>query len=596
MKLLVYARHDLVDHTLRREDSALLLEGSWPSNASSGLHRSLDEAIDGRFDWIDRQAADWAESLAGNDPPRHEAGSPAAGISAAYLNALALRYYLVKLLRPLAYFTEVQPLRPGDHVELIAAAGRDQDYAEVLCRQCRAAEAYYRVRWIQKKQPCPGGLPSNALWRRWAARLSRYFRPSPDRRGSHRRVVLCGNPRVLDPVCRELLTRGCNLGWLYDRFAVKSWLRWQAVGIEQLVCDSSLGQDNRLSAAVPEQLAFRGVNLAGPIRRWLADRVASQGPRQTRLVEQIDAHFRRVHPDALVLDEDATPLARAAVAVARQYGVRSLVVQHGVPCCRFGFALPAADRVLVWGRPSARRLIDWGVPAGQIGITGSPACEGLRHKLSRVRRRGAPRHQGGKPPRILLLTTVPPRDDRPDAVALHLTRRTYSEMLRMAFAVVARMEGAELIVKLHPRSPDDPVARAVRADFPSLRSRVVSRGPLEKWLAGVDCVLSCGSTAGVEASLAGVPVIQLAPPGASDSLPHEQWGLSGTAYSETDLDQLLARVLGQEWRPASGPDPDVFAEFDEPAAARIAREVLAPAAEPEAVHADNRRREPLAAA
>jgi hypothetical protein len=211
--------------------------------------------------------------------------------------------------------------------------------------------------------------------------------------------------------------------------------------------------------------------------------------------EQIDAHFRRVRPDTILLDEDATPLARAAVAVGRHFGAASLVVQHGAPCCRFGFAPLAADRILVWGRSSRRQLIRWGVSPEQIRITGSP-----RHDRLWAMFRGARRHAArtgslprkpGTPLRVLLLATMPPSDHRPDAVAFHLTSRTYGEMLRRAFSVLAGMPRIRLTVKLHPRAGDDPIARAeldpprpVLVDPQAAAARVVEAldrdlGPLE---------------------------------------------------------------------------------------------------------------------
>ena len=131
VKLLAYARHELLDRTpppTGAPDVRLLLEGSWRPGgttaapggtggltASVALRQSLDETIDARFDWIDQQAADFAEQFGGADPERFRrqhvtlcANSPA------YLNALALRYYLVKLIRPLAYLCDVQSLGPGD--------------------------------------------------------------------------------------------------------------------------------------------------------------------------------------------------------------------------------------------------------------------------------------------------------------------------------------------------------------------------------------------------------------------------------------------------------------------------------------------------
>ena len=582
MKLQIFARRDLIERRPKGEEPAVLLEGSWDSGATSPVHGSLDDAIDGRFDWIDRLAADWAEATAEADTPCCIDGSRPDGISAAYLNALGLRYYLVKLLRVVTYFTELRPLRPGECVELTAAAERDDDYGQLISQLCLAAGARCHVRWITQKSPRDDHSPPLAFWRRCVERISRVWRPVADRGLGRPRVVLCGNPRLLDPICRKLLERRCNLWWLYDRFAVKSWFRWQAAGVGQLVCNAGLGRANGFrtpsAAIVPAGgFRFRGVDLAAPIANWLARRVATRGPRQTRMIEQIDAHFRNVRPDALVLDEDATPLARAAVAVGRRYGVRSLVVQHGVPCCRFGFAPLAADRILVWGRSSQRQLIDWGVPPQRISMTGSPQHD---HLFAKKLAREDDAHAPSRPPRILLLATVPPRDERPDAVALHLTGRTYAEMLRLAFRVVAGIDGVELIVKLHPRTADDPAVRSLRAELPGLRSRVVRRGSLEKCLDGIDCVLSCGSSAGVEATIWGVPVIQLVPPGAGEFLPHESWGTTGTARDEKGLQRLLARVLVEGWRPAAGPDPNVLANHDRPAAARIAEEILATASTP----------------
>ena len=57
MRTLVYARHRLVDPSLDAHAAALLLEGSWPGQSSTVWRTSLDDAIDGRFEWIDLQAS-----------------------------------------------------------------------------------------------------------------------------------------------------------------------------------------------------------------------------------------------------------------------------------------------------------------------------------------------------------------------------------------------------------------------------------------------------------------------------------------------------------------------------------------------------------
>jgi hypothetical protein len=583
MTLRIVARPSLADAFPEASPRPLLLEGSWPDGGPS-----LDDAIDARFQWIDAAAAYWADCL---DALQDEAGMAQPSTNAAWLNALALRYYLVKLLRPVAYFSEVRRLSAADRVVLVVEWQRDQDYADLVVQLCNQADCACEIRWVDRPLPPVAAFPANRPWRRLAGRASRWLEPCAGDEAAPR-VVLCGNPRLLNPVCESLVRRGCRPWWLYDRFAIGSWLQWRPRGVGQLWCNSSLGGETRLSLPKVERVECRGVDLASPLRRWLAERLEACGPRQTRILQEIDQHFARLRPQTLVLDEDATPLARAAVAVARRYGASSFVVQHGVPCCRFGFAPLAADRIFVWGQSSADQLQRWAVPPEQIEQTGAPRHDrlstvgvSLRETLFRLvgislremcfRSRSERPTVKGSSPRILLLATTPPRDDRPDAVEFHLTRRSYADLLQTAISAVASIPKARLVVKLHPRAPKDPRLERLLAKQPQLRHKIVRRGPLDKWLKNVDCVLSCGSSAGVEATLAGVPVIQLLPDGSGAVLPHDAWGMQGTARNAAELRQLLDRLLRGDCRMPPAGNPRVFGDLGQSAAERIVDVVLA---------------------
>jgi len=557
VKLLVVARAELIEDI--EYDGALLLEGSWPEDAPFASHWSLDEAIDADFEWID------SHSRGGNDALD--------GISPAYLNALGLRYYLVKLIRVATYFSDVQPLNPRDSVILKVDDG-DEDYIRLFNEICNAAEADLTVCRVQGEKPAMPELPPNRPWRRLmasgcrlASRVVRLVRAKRRLTSSAPRVVLCGNPRLLQPVCDELIRRGCRVFWLCDRFGVKQWLGGP---VEQLTCDSSLGRRNRLRIHTRDRIEFRGVNIAGPIRGWLRDRMAMHGARQTRMVERIERHFNRIDADAIILDEDATPLARAAVAVARRHGCRSFVVQHGAPCCRFGFSPLAADRILAWGGSSRQTLTEWGVSRDRISEVGSPQMD----RAFRDSWRFASSDRVRRSPRILMLATTPPRDRRPDAVALQLASEAYRRMLKTAFSTLAGIDGARLIVKLHPRCPRDPMIEQALAEFPDLDVTLVGEGCLEEMFKQTDCVLSCCSSAGVEAAALGVPVIQLEPPGAADILPHEQWNLIGSVRNTRQLQQLLIRVLLEGERPNPHETTKVFANTNGSAAEAVVDRVL----------------------
>lgn len=615
--------------------SVVLLEGSWPPETPGCLRRSLDDSIDGRCEWIDVLAVELAEELREIDAWDERATGGSALYSSAELNALSLRYYLVKLARIVAYFTDISPLQYGDELEVVLAAGKDEYLADLFQELAAAMEIECCITWCENGEDRSNSqgrdaknFPKNGRWRRLGGRLARLLEPDKNIASPQRRVVLCGNPRILDPLAEELLRQGCRLWWLYDRFAVTSWLRWRPRGVGQLFCDSSMGGKNRLMANLPEKLDCLGVNLAPAVGRWMAARIEQQGRRQTRAVREINSHFRRIRPHRLVLSEDATPFARAAVGVASLRGVRSFVLQHGVPGCRFGFAPLAADHFLAWGNSSKQQLVDWGIFAQQITVTGSPQHDGSFRRTQSAGQQstqilwgkaaratgllkslaaaepsgktaiaaarqlitadvggrpmaspdnplGTPVLRSARSAKILLLATTPPRDSRPDAVALHFNPTTHAQMLRISLAAVAKIENASLEIKLHPRAADDPILRRLLTEYKSLRVKLTRRTPLQKCVARADCVLSCMSSAGVEAAAAGVPVIQILPQGSADVMPHDHWGLLGSARTQEELDRLLAKILMEGWKSPGTVDEDVFAMPEPGATAAAARAILA---------------------
>lgn len=534
----VFTRYNLVDGNDSPDDE-LLLEGSWPRDKNRPGRWSLDDAIDARFIWIDQTAMELAE----------RAGSSSLGLGFAYINALALRYYLVKLLRVIAFFQDVQPLKEGGRLTLHAAGG-DEDYVE-LFQQLAAAQGLKLI--IRRRQTTSAPMAAarrQPPWRHWAARASQRRRWPPGADGNTApRVVLCGNPHVLNPVCAELLSRGARVGWLYERFAVRSWWRWRTAGVEQLICETGRrGKSSFSDVACNEPLMVEGVDLTRPVNHWLAWRAREAGEHQSLLVEQVETHFRRVRPTAIILDEDATPLKRIAVALGRSYGAASILVQHGAPCGPFGFLPLAADRIAVWGDVASRQLRRWGLSLDRIHTAGWPKIKNVSAS-STVGRPSRPSNAK----RFLLLATMPPRDKRPDNVEFHLTSGNYRRMLDMVYQVLRRIDGAKLTIKLHPRDartttwpfPPEPVAAA---DGRGLPIKIVRTSNLSKLIAQSDCVLSCASTAGIEAALAGAPVVQLLPDGSGNILPAGDWGLLGSARNVDELTRLVDEALSRGWR------------------------------------------------
>jgi hypothetical protein len=539
----IFARHELVRPILLSVEPALLLEGSWPVESTGPSRWSLDEWIDLRHAWIDDEASRLAAVAS-----RGSSGE----ITLAYLNVLPLRYYLVKLLRVVAAFKRPE-LLDAVSVELHLTRGRDEDYADIIADLTERSACKLQIHWHEGVPARKNFPPRNAFWRRLAARLHQWQqrRVLQHRDGDCRNVVLCGNPRILNPVCAELVRRGTRTWWLYDRFAVGTWRQWRHANVGQLICNSSAGRSHLFSDGYSHaRLASRHVDLTRPVDRWLNRLAGEVGAAQSRLLEQINLHFEQIQPEALVVDEDATPLSRAAVAITRRLGIESTVVQHGVPCVQFGFAPLAANRICAWDVGSERQLRRWGVPSDRIVVTGSSQEYDLR-----PRNRALQQPSSVVAPSLLLIATVPPNNDRPEPATFHLTRQTYAQMLRMACAAAAQIPGARLTVKLHPRAPDPAEIQHAAAEFPKLAWRIARNESLAELLSESDCVLSCVSSAGIEAASLGFPVIQLLPAGCGDILPAEDYGLIGSVRTLEELSPLLKQALIQPLDKTTAPRP-----------------------------------------
>ena len=638
MKTAVYARRELIGPRAFALGPAVLLEGAWPHETAGCLRWSLDDAVDGRFEWIDAMAADLVEELL-----EIAGGLPSGLYPTADLNVLDLQYYLVKLIRITAYFTKIRPLQSGGRLDVFLCRGRDEYLHDLFQEIAASAGAEYEPKWseplaaVAKNRSSkprsssrraladerPGGFPKNGRFRRFCGRLARLIEPGKNIASHRRRVVLCGDSRALAPIADKLLADDCQIWWLHDRFAVDTWLRWRFRGAGQLFCNSSLGHKNRLTANLPQQLMCLGVNLAPAVGRWLAEIMQKYGRRQTRAVREINAHFRRVRPHRIVLGDESTPFARAAVAVARRHGVASFVVQTKMPCRRFAFAPIAADHVLAWGPSSKEQFLAWGALPQQVHVTGSPrhgseadgkgrprignaalptqviwgkasratgllrtlalseidgstTAEAARELLSKsaTTASSGPNVRPIKFPKVLLLAPPLPDDSQPGSVAMHLNRTTYAEILRTALAAVARVDGARLEIRLPNRTAPNRVLKSVLGEFKSLHVEFSQNGGLPAHVARADCVLSCMSADSAEATLAGVPVVQVLPQGSADVMPYNRWGMIGSAKTQDELEQLLAKLLREGWKPLPPVNGDVFAKLNADATAETVRAIL----------------------
>jgi hypothetical protein len=221
------------------------------------------------------------------------------------------------------------------------------------------------------------------------------------------------------------------------------------------------------------------------------------------------ARLLEISPRAVVAGGEALPHARAAFLAARDLGIPTFQLQHGLPMGWWGYAPSLATRVLAWGPESARRLASFGVEPGRIAVTGSPRFDALEAELAGLRgRRDEIRASFGLSRGDAVTALFEGFRTLPAAVA--------ERVLGAVSRLLSERAEARLLIKVHPA--EDPAA--VAASLPPAlsgaggRVRVLSGEPAPV-LAAADLVLSVTSTVAVEAAAAGVPVASFLPPSLS---------------------------------------------------------------------------------
>ncbi len=603
------------------EPMLLLFGPAGPALADcrTGLYE-LDRLIDTRWSWIDQEATRLAEELAAPGAPGirwDQAGED--GQRLCFLHALKLRYHLVAVLRVVAFLDCYQghwdrlavvcshKMTPawslllsawgqarGKEVLLLDAAGRrlpagrDFGGAGSPGRQSESAEPVAR----EAERTARLGFPASSFsLKNLVRRVLGWLHTCQvelvrrSRSASAQTLWLCGNPRLLAPLAPEFCRRGWRPLWLFPQMALRWWGTSVRHGWGQWFYQPEGDRSGRMADSPVPRLArvdFRGIDLAAALNPWLAQRWQQDQPRLESVERSLRRAWERFPPSLLVLDEDATAVKRLMIQLARRHRVPVVVVQHGVPRVPFGFVPPAADALCLWGETSAEQLRRWGVDSRRLFVTGSPAHDELFAPGGRFHVPGAPRPafaeaealSDPKPLRVLLLATTRPRPQRPEPASFHLTASEYARLLQLAVDVVLEQPGWELTIKLHPRDTQREWYRRFVPEGDRHRVRIDTRHTLWQLLPAHQVVLHVASGAGVEAALAGWPVVELLPRGGAELLPARPWGMQAAVSTRAELREALRRLVEHGPRSTAEVREQVMANFGRRAAPRVVEAAL----------------------
>ncbi len=322
-----------------------------------------------------------------------------------------------------------------------------------------------------------------------------------------------------------------------------------------------------------ESLAYLGIN-AWSLQHQLgaaaaAQRLEQRGRQGFHPLEFMTRLLRWLRPHGL-LTTNSPRSEQAALEAAHALGVPSVAVLDlfARPGDAFAARSVRPTRVCVLAPAVAEQLRAAGWEESRLAVTGNPAFDSLhqpaaRQQAAELRRRWQI-DWGRDPGRLVLLATQPEVRAHPDSpwpagdalpLAMEAATRDW----------VRQRPQASLVVRHHPNHWHR-LPRA--ADTPQVHVSVASQQPVEGLLLAADAVVVQTSTVGLQAAVAGRPVLSLScSPGALWGLDYAALGVARGVATLEQLPQALDEVLRQPpaatgWARPQAAAPAVAAEVE----------------------------------
>ncbi|MBI3307210.1 MAG: hypothetical protein HYZ84_05330 [Candidatus Omnitrophica bacterium] len=252
-----------------------------------------------------------------------------------------------------------------------------------------------------------------------------------------------------------------------------------------------------------------------------------------------------------LLDEDIDPTKNAFAQLARRRGIKTFVELHGAMGGKHGIVPLTADQILVWGRTQKKRLMSWGCPEEKIVVTGCSRY-GRYQKMNtaKIRSQVARSFRLNPASKIGLLIFTP--ISRWHVWHEQRIKQNINEALELA-AEMARQQGAQFIIKLHPFDWQNPFYSSwVKKHRMGKWIKVVGRYDSMLLAKAADFLVVYGSTYAVDGFAMDKPVILLYPDEEPIPLLEEfkPFSVFPEASSFESLRQILLRLIqGQTSQP-----------------------------------------------
>lgn len=311
-------------------------------------------------------------------------------------------------------------------------------------------------------------------------------------------------------------------------------------------CGARLAADLPSTGVLPaiETQAYLGINYRDMERCLGPDEAAVIWAKVGRQAFHPVSTLREVMDDlkpALVVTTNSPRSEKAAVEAATALGIPavSMVDMFALQEMKWLSRPDFGRHLFVLDESVRQRMIQLGRPAHEVTVTGNPAFDSLHSPevIAAGRALRAARGWGTDGRLVILSASTPEPELHPftgEAANPALPRLVEEELRR----IVSNDPRLELVIRRHP-SEDQSVIAADRISV-SPRSDDIS-----SVLHGVDLVVVTCSTVGLQAYLAGVPVLSVEGSVFTKDAPYGEYGMATPVTDPSGLRAALTRVMDQ---------------------------------------------------
>jgi hypothetical protein len=255
-----------------------------------------------------------------------------------------------------------------------------------------------------------------------------------------------------------------------------------------------------------------------------------RGGETVAVVSRLRRAFGRGTVKLAVLPFDAPADAREIIHAARDSGVPTLVVQHGLPNDPNAKDMTLADAVAVWSPQDAAWLR--AETQAIIEVTGNP---GIASADDLLRKSFQPRAS----PRTIVLVEYSSR------VSTLIDDRVSLRHVSTALDALARTRpGTPVTIRPHPAEHQAEIFVPVGSHSTDLEVTVDTSSAMDELIGGADLFIGAVSTATLQAGAAGVPVIFLNVTGRPAPWPFDGTTDVPLASNIDELIELIAEAVG----------------------------------------------------